>query len=86
MKNILLFIFLLCISNIQAQQTSIQGTVTNEENAPIEYFDAIVRDVKDSSMVQGDAFMDGNKTGKIYTATFKCRIYNKVSEFQYKKA
>ncbi len=59
MKNILLFIFLLCISNIQAQQTSIQGTVTNEDNAPIEYFDAIVRDIKDSSMVQGDAFIDG---------------------------
>ncbi len=58
-RGVLIFILMLINSLTYAQQTSIQGTVTNEKNAPIEYFDAIIRSVKDSSMIRGDAFMDG---------------------------
>jgi hypothetical protein len=40
-------------------QSGIHGYVIDENNMPIEYFDAIVRNVNDSSMVQGGAFVDG---------------------------
>ncbi len=58
-EGLLILILILIHSLTYAQQAKINGVVTDEKKVPIEYFDAIIRNVKDSTMVQADAFMDG---------------------------
>ncbi len=58
LKNILLILLVGCCYKLNAQ-TTVQGNVTDQEGRPVEFFDAIIRNVPDSSMVKAGAFLDG---------------------------
>lgn len=55
----IIIILVLISSTAYCQNTRIYGTVNNTENIPIEYFNGIIRNSIDSSILQGGAFIDG---------------------------